>query len=524
MTARGGGSAADGRRAWGALVQTALLGTARTAGHEPDGPSPVAALLGALAAAEAPPERRLLSQAAVLGAWVRAGTLPAARPIAAGPPAPDDDLPVAPPSAVALLSTMLLGEHLGVLPEWLDRAASTGVRVPPMMIPPLLDLARTSAALRPGVVRVVGGRGRWLAARNPEWSWVEGAADDTTPDAWETGSPAERAAALHAMRRADPDSARERLAETWRTESAAGRATLLAALETGLGAADEPFLERALDDRGREVRTVAAELLATLPGSALVARMTARAAAALRHEPGRLLRRARLVVTLPDAPDSEAVRDGVQPTPPTRVGERAWWLAQIVAGVPPRTWTDAWSMSAARAVELARETEWVEPLADGWARAALRHRDAEWAEALLRANVLVDRHARVAPTRAQLFGVLPPARREALLEDAFAGRAPIDPGELLGNAPAPWSDRFARAALGWFRRRAEGAAAQPDARSDDWRVVERLGALALRLPVALADEARWPADLPVSWARAVERCASVLTFRRALDAAFPPRP
>jgi hypothetical protein len=223
------------------------------------------------------------------------------------------------------------------------------------------------------------------------------------------------------------------------------------------------------------------------------------------------------------APDTLAIRDGVQPTPPPGVGERAWWLAQLVAAVPPTTWTAAWGVSAERLVELAREGEWAEPLADGWARATFRHRDAEWADALLRANVLVDRHARLAPARAALLGVLSPARREGLLGDAFAGRVLVDAEELLPGATHPWSERFAREAFAWFQRRAAGAAGRRDARvADDWRVVELLPALAMRLPPSLADGAAggWAAELPPPWARAVERFLSLLTFRRTLDAAF----
>jgi hypothetical protein len=94
---------------------------------------------------------------------------------------------------------------------------------------------------------------------------------------------------------------------------------------------------------------------------------------------------------------------------------------------------------------------------------------------------------------------------------------------LLPGAVHAWSERFARGAFAWFRRRAAGAAGRAEARlADDWRVVELLPPLAMRLPPALAAEAAdgWPAELPPPWARAVERFLALLTFRRTLDAAF----
>lgn len=521
MTA--GASAVAG---WSAVVQAALLGSARAAGARADAPPDVTGLLAAVdARGEAPAERRLLAHAAVLSAYVRAGRLPARLTTPLDDPAPpsEADAPVCPPAAARLLATLLAGDPRDVLPEWLARAAAGGWRAPAPLLPALLDLARGAPALQPGVVEVLGARGRWLALRNPEWTWAAGASSETARATWETGAPPARAAALAVLRRDDAAAARALLAESWRSEGAAGRARLLGALETALGPDDEPFLEEALDDRSREVRAVAAGLLASLPGSALVARMTARVRDALRHEPGGLLRRARLVVALPDAPDAAAVRDGVLPAPPPGVGERAWWLAQLVAAVPPSTWSAAWGIGAERIVTLLRDDEWAQPLADGWARAALRHGDAEWADALLRANVLVDRHARLAPPRAALLGVLPPTRREALLVDALAGRVGVSPVELLPGATHAWSEALARHALAWFRKRAAGATGLAAMWATDSLVADALPALATRMPPALVDEASagWPAEPAPPWPRAIERFLSVLAVRRALHAAFP---
>ncbi len=57
---------------------------------------------------------------------------------------------------------------------------------------------------------------------------------------------------------------------------------------TGLSMADEPFLERALDDRDAQVRRRAAELLAGLPDSRLAARLTAAAGSILTLKDGAL--------------------------------------------------------------------------------------------------------------------------------------------------------------------------------------------------------------------------------------------
>src|SRR5262249_35073360 len=111
-------------------------------------------------------------------------------------------------------------------------------------------------------------RAAWRAAQRREWgslavSAAEAPADDVT--GWELGSIGRRVGILAALRRRDPAAAREMLAKAWPTETPDDRAALLGALATGLSTGDEPLLETALDDRRKEVRVAAVELLALLP-------------------------------------------------------------------------------------------------------------------------------------------------------------------------------------------------------------------------------------------------------------------
>jgi hypothetical protein len=425
---------------------------------------------------------------------------------------------------------MLAGTHAEVLPEWCRAAAAGGWRAPALALPALLGVGTRAPALRDAVCGVLGARGRWLAVRNPEWAWA--AAGGAMPDAgaardrWETGARDERRALLERVRHTDPAQGRALLESTWAEEPAAERAALLACLRHGLGPDDEPFLERALDDRRQEVRRAAAALLAELPGSALVQRMTDRARAALRYAPGGLLRRARLDVVPPAAHDPAMARDGVELRGPGGIGERAWWLAQILAAVPPRSWRDAWRVDAAALVRLAAEGEWARALLDGWGAAAVRHADAECAEALLRTATPAPPATPIAPPSARLLAVLPAVRQEMVVADLLRdGARDAAAAELLLAAAHPWSERFALLVLDWLRHRADG----------EWRLREAMPQLALRVPVTLAGHAAdgWLAGLgpthagPAAgersdaWAPAVERFVSLLTFRRELLRELP---
>src|SRR5262249_59366693 len=105
-------------------------------------------------------------------------------------------------------------------------------------------------------------------------------------------------------------------------------AALLGACATGLSLDDEPLLEVALDDRRKEVRIAAVELLAQLPDSAYARRMAERCTACVRVTGGRV------EVTPPAACDKGMRRDGISPRPPAGIGERAWWLEELVTRTP----------------------------------------------------------------------------------------------------------------------------------------------------------------------------------------------
>ena len=112
------------------------------------------------------------------------------------------------------------------------------------------------------IMAVLGQRGEWLAAQNPDWLY---ATQRDEKDVWETGDREERLLLLEHLRTVDPNNARELLATTWSQESAKDRVAFLEKFAIGLNASDEPFLNEALHDRSVEVRRVARSLLGRLP-------------------------------------------------------------------------------------------------------------------------------------------------------------------------------------------------------------------------------------------------------------------
>jgi hypothetical protein len=280
------------------------------------------------------------------------------------------------------------------------------------------------------------------------------------PEVWETGTRGQRVAWLTALRAEDPGRARTALRGTWAREPAADRVAFLSTFEHGLSGSDEEFLEEALDDRAKDVRGVAADLLARLPGSAYGERMAERARACLRPERRTVRARTQtwVVVEPPQGYDEGMRRDGVpfHPAgsfvPDSRsgapVGTRAAWLREIIARTPLSTWTDLFgphgAASPMEVVCLPIADDFARDVHLGWARAAVRQRAARWAQALLKGGVVLEE----VEALADLLGVLPEPERDPAAADLIRWvDGMTDLLRVLDRIPGPWTGSLAGAVL-----------------------------------------------------------------------------
>ncbi|MER5435629.1 DUF5691 domain-containing protein [Streptomyces sp. NPDC002588] len=446
--------------AWEELVTAALLGTdRRTPPEVAPGRSAPAALLDA-AAAETVRRR----------AGVRPGRA-APRPH----PAPADPRPALPAAAARRLGLLLADrgssgaggrrstapDLMELLPQWLAAANARGFAAPPESLPALLDAARGRTDLRPAALKFAGPRGLWLAELNRDWRFALRAAPggdaslprpeetDRVDKLWQEGLFAERVALLASLRARVPDAARELLASTWPAERAEDRLMFLDSLRTGLGGRDEPFLEQALDDRSRNVRATAAELLSSLPESALAARMAVRAGACVAVDHTRDT--PTLVVEAPHECDAAMERDGVAPKAPSGRGERSWWLGQLVEAAPLTAWpARLGGRTPEQIVALPVADDWLGELHAAWCRAAARQRNPAWSRALLgppSAPGAGGPGAVSLAERARLLGTLPAGERAEWVAGFIAAHGLSEAFQLLGVCGVPWALPLGRAVV-----------------------------------------------------------------------------
>ncbi|MFB7213821.1 DUF5691 domain-containing protein [Streptomyces sp. NPDC056255] len=520
---------------WEELVTTALLGTDRRPATGDGGPA------------------GLLDAAALHTVRRRAGLLPAA-PAARPAPAPVDPRPPLPPAARRRLAQLLAdrsasggsGGRRGtapdlteLIPQWLATANQRGFRAPAALLPALLDAARARTDLRPQALTFAGPRGLWLAGLNPEWKFaLRGSSggsslpDPTEPEAvtrlWEEGLFAERVALLGAVRAHDPSAALALLATTWATERAEDRLMFLDSLRTGLSAVDEPFLEQALSDRSRNVRSTAAELLSALPQSAFAGRMAARALSCV--SPDLTGDEASIAVEAPHECDAAMERDGVVAAPPSGRGERSWWLGQLVEATPLATWPARFAGRSAReVVGLPVADGWAEELHAAWCRATVRQQDPEWARALLGAPSVPPSNGPGTTSlaeRSKLLGILPAAERAGWVADFIAAHGLSEAFQLLGVCPTPWAEPLGRAVV-------DALDIARDAGSYPWSFSGVMGLAERCLNPAEADRLEVLTTTPDEpenaspgangyWSEAFQRLVSTLRLRAAMDSELTP--
>jgi hypothetical protein len=474
------------------LADQLLLGTERRPPVMPALPPALGELLGEGSGAV---ETVALRTAGALAWCAGAGFVPA--PDAEVPTCADaETLSVADLPLIPVLRAVFEEGPDGLRVEALRLLAACGLVLPPRLLPAALGLGVRSRELRPELMPVLGERGRWLAQQNPDWAYAAGAGDaEPAADLWEHGSTAERQAFLAALRQRAPDRARELLREGFTEIDARTRAGMIELLAAGLSAADEEFLQGALADRSKEVRQIAASLLARLPSSAYVGRMTARLSASLRQE-RKLLRRVWLIEP-PESFGADWKGDAVEENRAKgeSLGDRAWWLYQLARAVPLAWWEATTGIEPGALVVWAKETDWSEALFRAWGEALRRQPDARWAAAFLDAPKLKG----LPLDSFELIASLPVAEGERRWLHLLRNRpGAITQGELVARivrSLSAVSEDFARRLLDELRQ----IMARPAyVERGTYEICQTLPDFVCLLPISCLDEAMggWPGGTP----------------------------
>ena len=408
------------------------------------------------------PERDLLLRAGMRVVYQAAGRV-AESGVEVPRPVPEETLPACTARAAGLVRDLLMRPYdpqdkinRSLLREALERLQCAGLRLPVDLLPVALDGNRPRKLLLP----VLGERGRWIAGLNPAWRWVEVMYSSKNEETiWEEGALSQRLDVFERVRRREPARAREWLADVWHQEKAEARREMVARLRAGLSGDDESFLESALDDRSKGVRTTAASLLSRLPASAYVGRAVVRADSIIRayKRPSgfNLFNRAwmgELIVEPPSVEDEGWKRDlrggevlRSQDSLRRWVGEKAERIMQALSVVPPQHWEEKFSVEPVDLISAAAGNDWEAVMLAGWCQAAKRHEDRNWALPLWKRCYEIpeepEEQGIAWSTARGLEPLLPQAAiTKALRELRRNEDMPKRLAQALGRVPPPWDE------------------------------------------------------------------------------------
>jgi hypothetical protein len=394
----------------------------------------------------------LLTDAAACGIQARAGWRPRTH---SGrlPPCPREDRPLAPRAAGATLLRLLAEVDPALLEEWAALALAHDVRVDDATVPLVLDWWARQSRRSESVFAVLGQHGRWLASLNPDWQKPVATADipADADERWQTGTRADRLAVLQSVRRTDPARARALVEATWQSDSADDRRQFLDALAENRSIDDEPFLETALDDRSKTVRRRAAGVLALIPGSRSRQRLSVVARTIITIDTSRRIlggRQRKVMLAPPESFAAAWERDGIEQRPPAGLGERAWWLRQILARADLAVWTELTGLTPDEVLASLKDDDFAPDAIQALIAAASSTGDVEWSTALVRwllQSTPIDVES-VSVLLGRLSG--DPQEPLALQAAAAATLTCVERWAVVTSFDSAWSSEFSIQAMG----------------------------------------------------------------------------
>lgn len=363
----------------------------------------------------------LLTRVSVASTRARAGRVFHAE-VNGIPPCPLDPRPITTPRQTSFLEALLRKPDAEVILEWCTYIDSKGLRVPPMLVPVLLDWWSNQPKRSPLVFKTTGSCGVWLASLNPDWG--KAAAQSLPPsnpeDLWQNGTTNERAIALEQIRAKDTSRAVDLVRTTWSTDGTEERKKWISILAETATPSDEPFFEAALDDASVVVRATAAQALTSLPNSAYRQRMRARAVSMITVEKITPSKQGAPAVKLTVEPplefDPAWKREGLEQKAAGGRGRRAHWLFQILAATNLSMWTDLTGLSPAEFLIALDGLEFRDEIIDSLRSSAklcpVQPCVLEWSDAIIRKHANKSERERWRPYTS-LWPLLPVQQSEA---------------------------------------------------------------------------------------------------------------
>src|SRR4051812_36223476 len=158
---------------WNNIIQTAMLGTDKKQLSSAELPEALAAISTVITGNTAlDKEEQFLQLASLALNYRQSGTQPLHKEGINIPLAPPEEKPYCNNRASGVLKDIVEEDSHPLLILWLQHCANAAQLAPPSLLPVLLDKATQHKTLRTAVEKVMGKRGEWLCAFNPNWQFT----------------------------------------------------------------------------------------------------------------------------------------------------------------------------------------------------------------------------------------------------------------------------------------------------------------------------------------------------------------
>lgn len=326
------------------------------------------------------------------------------------------------PNATArqLLNTVMSKPNARLQHEACTLLVAKELTLPYDLLPLALDAGQRNIALRPCILAAIGLYGQWLARFNSQWRYaasdIEEHVEEGDERLWNEGNMGQREAYFKHCRIHTPEKARELLATQLKDLPAKERLVFVSLMWINLNQNDEIFLTPLLKDRSREVRQTAAMLLAREPESAFSKQLTDWLEVLIYAKKGFIKTTWHCDAPLQAEPAWADAAIEINMPKHSGMGERAWWLYQLVRLTPLSWWTNHTGMTPFELMRWAQQTNWYTALMRGWVESATAQDDV-WITTMLEqpANGEFSNYA-YREKLLNLLGEIAPEQRQQLWE------------------------------------------------------------------------------------------------------------
>lgn len=413
------------------------------------------------------------------------------------------------------LQQILSGRFRRALPEFVQLLVSRKWLLPPEFLPELLNNCLSDRELWQDIQPLLGNRATWLIRHHPEWQYLM---PQGNPDRWPDAAHGERQQILGSLRNRQPEKALPLLETIWENLPYKKKLDFLAILEEGLDLPDETFLETAREDRRKEVRQRAADLLARIPESELTRRIFAELLPLFTFDAAK----EKLEVELPKTIPASTAKDGIQPTVKKGKsgGMKTAWLEECVSRIPVRYWLDHFGWNLEALVRYFDSGNRADLLLAALGRSALRFRDPALGTQIMKYLILKNRSVPADLDWQALSRQMPGDEfRSTALKALDQQPGLLEEKWLLTKIMElgvhPWNEAMTQhLVLGLKQWMAESKTFLWNL----WHYKRLLESAGYCSPVGLLEELErdWPMSSPVwnQWAPDVERMLRILRFRK----------